>query len=287
MAAPSPPARSGGAVRALAWVGGVLGGLALAYLLILWLFPASRVEGALLGPVGPVVALVVGAVSFFSPCVLPLLPGYLSYVSGLSGEELGEAAARKRVLLATVLFVLGFATMFTALGVAVSAVGQALLENQLLLTRIGGAVVILMGVAFALPGVIPALERERRPLMSRVRPGVGGAYLLGLAFAVGWAPCVGPGLGVILTLGFSEGSVARAAVLLFSFSLGFGIWFVLSGLAVRRALAATAWMRRRARLLQTVGGVFMVAIGVLLLTGVWETVIAPLRRWTATFAPPV
>jgi cytochrome c-type biogenesis protein len=98
---------------------------------------------------------------------------------------------------------------------------------------------------------------------------------------------VGPGLGIILTLGFTEGSVARAAVLLFSFSLGFGIWFVLSGLAVRRALAATAWMRLRARLLQTIGGVFMVAIGVLLLTGVWETVIAPLRRWTATFAPPL
>lgn len=248
----------------------------------------ATVRGALLGPAGFVVAFFVGTVSFFSPCILPLLPGYLSFVSGLSSEEAERTAqARRRALLGIGLFVLGFATMFTALGAAASFVGDFLIRNLRDVNRVAGAVVIVMGLAFAVPGLVPFLERERRPFLNRVRPGIAGAYPLGLAFAAGWTPCVGPGLGVMLTLGLTEGSVARASLLLFFFSLGFGVWFLLAGLGLRRALTASGWMRARLRMLQAIGGLFMIAIGVLLVTDQWNNVIAPLERLINRFAPPI
>jgi cytochrome c-type biogenesis protein len=247
----------------------------------------SGLQGALLGPAGFVVAFFVGMVSFFSPCILPLLPGYLSYVSGLSGEEMEAAEGRRKVLLGISLFVLGFATMFTLLGIVASALGQFFTRNLATIERVAGAIVIVMGLAFVAPSLFPFLERERRPLLQRVRPGVAGAYPLGLAFAAGWTPCVGPGLGVILTLGTVSGSVWRAALLLVFFSFGFGVWFVLAGLGMRRALAASDWLRRHARVIQTAGGVLMIAIGVLLVTDQWNNLIAPLRRLTNDFTPPV
>ena len=246
------------------------------------------VRGALLGPVGFIVAFFVGTVSFFSPCILPLLPGYLSFVSGLSGEESEQTrTARRRTLLGVGLFVLGFATMFTGLGIAASAVGGFLLNHLSTINRIAGGVVIVMGLAFLLPGLIPVLEKERRPFFSKVKPGIAGAYPLGLAFAAGWTPCVGPGLGVMLALGATQGSAWRAALLLFFFSMGFGVWFLLAGLGLRRAFIASAWLRARLRIVQAIGGVFMIAIGVLLVTDQWNNVIAPLQRLINRFAPPV
>lgn len=263
--------------RGLFWV--LLGVAALVVLLLLVTgVIACPGEGALLGPVGIPVAFVVGAVSFFSPCILPLLPGYLSFVSGLTGEEIEGAAARRRLLAGTSLFVLGFATLFTALGAAASLVGGWLNDHLLGITRIAGVIVVLMGLAFVVPGLMRFMEVDRRPLLGRVKPGVGGAYPLGFAFAAGWTPCVSPGLGVLLTLGAVEGSVVRGAVLLFAFSLGFGIWFILGGLGVRRALVASAWMRQRTRAIQVVGGVMMLAIGVLLVTDRWSDVMSPIRR---------
>jgi cytochrome c-type biogenesis protein len=249
---------------------------------------STGVRGALLGPVGFIVAFFVGTVSFFSPCILPLLPGYLSFVSGLSGEEAEQSkAARRRMLLGIGLFVLGFATMFTALGIAASVVGSFLLNHLVGINRIAGAVVIVMGLAFLVPGLFPFLERERRPFFNRVRPGVAGAYPLGLAFAAGWTPCVGPGLGVMLTLGLTEGQAWRAGLLLFFFSMGFGVWFLLAGLGLRRAFAASGWLRARLRIVQTIGGTLMIAIGVLLVTDQWNNVIAPLQRLVNRFAPPI
>jgi cytochrome c-type biogenesis protein len=250
---------------------------------------SSGVNGALLGPAGFVVAFFVGTVSFFSPCILPLLPGYLSFASGLSGEEAeASAAARRRTLLGIGLFVLGFATMFTALGAAASLIGGFLLRNLRNVNRIAGAIVIVMGLAFMVPGLFPYLETERRPFLQRVRPGISGAYPLGLAFAAGWTPCVGPGLGVMLTLGATPGgSVWRSILLLFFFSMGFGVWFLLAGLGLRRALTASAWLRTKLRAVQTVGGILMVAIGVLLVTDQWNNVIAPLQRVINRFTPPV
>jgi cytochrome c-type biogenesis protein len=255
---------------------------------LLFAIESSGVRGAVLGPAGFIVAFFVGTVSFFSPCILPLLPGYLSFVSGLSGEEAERTrAARRRALAGIGLFVLGFATMFTLLGVAASAVGDFLLRNLRDVNRVAGAVVIVMGIAFAIPGLLPFLEKERRPFLSRVKPGIAGAYPLGLAFAAGWTPCVGPGLGVMLTLGATEGSVWRAGLLLFFFSMGFGVWFLLAGLGLRRALTASQWLRSKLRVVQTAGGVLMIAIGILLVADQWNNVIAPLQRLVNHFTPSI
>jgi cytochrome c-type biogenesis protein len=272
--------------RGLAWTIGIAGAIAGLFFLVVWLLPASEIDGALLGPVGIVVAFLVGVISFFSPCILPLLPGYLSFVSGLSGEELEAQGARKRVLAGTSLFVLGFAFVFTALGAAASAVGGFFLDNLSVFNRVAGVLVIAVGIAFLVPG-LSFLERERRPLMRNVKPGVAGAFPLGLAFAVGWTPCVGPGLGAILSLGLVEATVWRGALLTFFFSLGFGMWFVLAGLGAQRAFKTSSWLKRNTRPLQAVGGVFMIAIGVLLVTNRWEELLSPLRRLINSFAPPV
>ncbi len=245
---------------------------------------AEAVDRAILGPLGIPVAFLVGMVSFFSPCILPLVPGYLSFVSGLSGEALDSPSARKRILGGTLLFVLGFSLVFTALGAAATGLGFYVLANQAVFERIAGSIVIVMGLSFLVPGMFRVLERERRPFLSRVKPGVAGAFPLGLAFAIGWIPCVGPGLGTILTLSTGERSIGRGAVMLFAFSLGFGVWFILGGLAFRRATSAVAALRRHQQGLRVAGGVFLLTIGVLLVSGLWGAIMAPIRRAARDFA---
>ncbi|MCA1832788.1 MAG: cytochrome c biogenesis CcdA family protein [Actinomycetota bacterium] len=248
------------------------------------------------------VAFLVGVVSFFTPCILPLVPGYLSFVSGLSGEALDEGRGGHRVLAGTLLFMLGFAVVFTGFGAAATTVGRFLNDEHSVFDKVAGGIVILMGLIFLMPALVRLatgardvrylrflrfLEMERRPFLANVKPGLAGAFPLGVAFAIGWTPCVGPGLGVILSFAFVESSATRGAILLLSFSLGFGVWFVLGGLAFRRATAAIAWLRRHQMTLQVVGGVFLLAIGVLLVTNKWLDVIAPLRRLVTNYAPPV
>lgn len=248
----------------------------------------NGVEGALTGPVGFLVAFFVGTVSFFSPCVLPLLPGYLSYMSGVGGHEIevsGEAS-KARVVRAVLLFVGGFAVVFTALGASASALGDFLVRNLPVVTRIAGAIVIVMGMSFLLPKLFPFLERENRPFLKHVKPGIGRAFPLGMAFAAGWTPCVGPGLGVMLTLAANEGSVLRGSVLLLFFSLGFGIWFLLAALGAERLLRSARWGRNLRRF-QVAGGVVMVVIGVLLVTNLWYDVMGPLIRWSNRFTPAI
>ena len=271
---------------------------------------SEGVQGAISGAAGIPVAFFVGVLSFFTPCILPLLPGYISYVSGVTGEELEAGKRRRRVLAGTLLFTLGFALVFTALGATFSAVGGLLLDHFSIVNRIAGVFVILMGVAFLLTvstkrlvavsntgGARAAAARgslvlarfvgqERGP-EGRPSAGLIGALPLGMAFAVTWTPCVGPGLATILTLAGSEGSALRGATLLFSFSLGFGVWFVLGGLAFRRATGAVAAIRRHLPALTFVGGVFLIAIGILLVTNLWGDVLAPFRRWLARFTPPI
>ena len=271
---------------------------------------SNGVEDAIAGAAGIPVAFVVGMVSFFTPCILPLLPGYLSYVSGVSGEELEAGARRSRVLVGTLLFVLGFALIFSTLGATASAIGGFFLDNFPLVERISGVFVIVMGIAFLLTistrwlmttgesgGVLAPVARgglvvarvvgQERGMHGRPSAGVIGALPLGAAFAVTWTPCVGPGLATVLTIAGSEGSAARGALLLFSFSLGFGFWFVLGGLAFRRATRAVAAIRRRMTALTLVGGVFLVTIGVLLVTNQWGNLLAPIRRWLVRFTPPI
>jgi cytochrome c-type biogenesis protein len=269
------------------------------------------VQRAISGATGIPVAFFVGMVSFFSPCILPLLPGYLSYVSGVSGEELEIGAKRSRVFAGTVLFTLGFAIVFTMLGFATgSLTGSFGFLLGTTAERVAGAIVIVMGLAFLSTLYVRTLQRwsdqggarsgvgraglamarvfgtERR-LEVRPAAGVAGAFPLGAAFAVGWIPCVGPGLGTILAIAGGGGSGPRGAGLLFSFSLGFGVWFVLGGLAFHRATRALAFLRRNVRVLTAIGGIFLLSIGILLVTNLWGDVMAPFRRWTNTFTPPV
>lgn len=269
------------------------------------------VQGAIAGPAGIPVAFVVGMISFFSPCIFPLLPGYLSYVSGVSGEEVDLGSRRGRVFAGTLLFTLGFAIVFTMLGFATGSISGSfgfLLGPTA--ERVAGAIVILMGLAFLSTLYVRTLERwshgggqrsgigkaglavarvfgtERR-VEYRPSAGIAGALPLGAAFAIGWIPCVGPGLGTIFTIAGGGGSGPRGAALLLSFSFGFGVWFILGGLVFHKATRVLAFLRRNIRTITALGGVFLLTIGVLLVAGLWGDVIGPLQRWASRFTPPI
>ncbi len=215
------------------------------------------------------VALVAGLVSFFSPCVIPLLPGYLSYATGLGGADL-EDAGRGRMVAGAVLFVLGFSLVFVALGSLSGALGAWLITWQRQITVVLGVLTIVLGLAFA--GLVPWLQREWR--VHRV-PAVGlaAAPLLGVLFGLGWTPCIGPTLGVITTLSINEATAARGALLSGVYALGLGLPFVLAALAYRRMLGAFGWIRRHQRWVTRTGGLMLVVVGVLLVTGLWAELV--------------
>lgn len=239
--------------------------------------------------IGPVaLSLMAGVLSFTSPCCLPLMPGYLSYVSGVIPDGAGAVATRRRVLGAALLFVLGFSVVFTLLGATASAAGSFLLQHRLLLERVGGVVVIVMGLVFMGALRIPALSREVRFDLRRIPTGPAGAVPLGMAFAVGWTPCVGPVLAGVLAAAATTGSVGVGAGLLFVYSLGLGIPFVVLALAQARAARTFAWFRRHARGVELAGGAVLVTMGALMFTGQWIRLFAPLLRWYArTGWPPI
>lgn len=224
-------------------------------------------------------ALVAGVISFTSPCCLPLMPGYLSYVSGVAGGGSEAVAVKSRVVGAAALFVAGFALVFTLLGASASVLGFFLLRNRQTLIKIARILVIVMGLLTIGVIRIPFLYREFRIDLRRVRPGPLGAVPLGMAFAIGWTPCIGPVLAGILTAAAATQSVGRGAALLFVYSLGLGIPFILLALGYTREGRLIAWLRRHGRAIEGVGGSILIAMGILMITGQWLRLFTPLIRW--------
>jgi cytochrome c-type biogenesis protein len=284
------------------------------------------------------IAAAAGLVSFLSPCVLPLVPGYLSYITGLTGADLGMVAASaparvpatvgaggsddgagsgagpnaggasssadaaatatdvvtppalstvtrsSRVLLGTLGFVAGFSVIFISYGALFGALGGALLVHQETITRVMGVVVILLGLAFM--GVLPGMTREYR-FHRAPRIGIWSAPLLGALFGLGWTPCIGPTLAAVQTLAFTEGSALRGAVLSLAYCVGLGVPFVLLGLAFRRLAGTLSWVRGHYLLVMRIGGGMLIAIGVLLLTGLWSDLMILMRTWSGSFEVPL
>lgn len=216
--------------------------------------------------VGLVAALFAGAVSFLSPCVLPLVPGYLSAVTGVSAGEL-EGASARRVLVPSLIFVASFSAIFIALGLGATGVGQAFSENRRLLEKIAAALIIAMGVFFVASLFVARLNREWRLDALMERAGRGGPLVAGAAFAVAWTPCVGPTLGAILSAAALSESAPRAALLLAVYSAGLAIPFLLTSLAFARMTRAFAVVKRNYRWIMAGGGAVLVVMGVLIWTG--------------------
>jgi cytochrome c-type biogenesis protein len=231
------------------------------------------------------VAAIAGLVSFFSPCVLPLLPGYLSYVSGVAAQDL-QAARRGRLLAGAVLFVLGFSAVFVLGGALFGSIGLELRRYQDTLSIIAGILVIVVGLAFI--GFVPLLQRDVRV---HAVPAVGLAIapLLGVFFAVGWIPCIGPTLVAVLGLSMAsdDASASRGALLTMFYCLGLGIPFVLAALGFGRFMHAVSWFRRHQRAVSIAGGAMLIAVGVLLVTGIWDDMVGEMQTWVTGFEPPV
>jgi len=219
-------------------------------------------------PLGFAVAFFGGMLSFLSPCVLPLVPGYLSLMSGVTASELAEptAAVQRRVLRATLLFVAGFTLVFMFLFAGASAVGQTLTDHQRGLNQVAGAVTIAMGLVIAGLVTPAVLQRERRFQVSPARLGAFAPPAMGMAFAFGWTPCIGPILAAVLPLAASSGTLARGMAMLVAYSLGLGVPFVAAGLALGRLEGTFSWVKRHFRVINVVSGLLLAAFGVLLLT---------------------
>jgi len=266
------------------------------------------------------VAAAAGAVTFLSPCCLPLVPGYLSFVTGMAGAggsaagpvpapspaaatagdgsgvalaapplaATAAAAPRGRVVAGTALFVLGFSVVFVAYGAALGGLGHLLTGHARLLTQILGGLTIVLGLLFA--GALDRFSFAGRIVRPSARPkaGLAGAPLLGVMFGLGWTPCIGPTLTAVLALSASSGTVARGAALAFVYALGLGIPFLLVAFGFQAAMRTFAFFRRHARLVTRIGGAMLICVGLLEVTGAWSTVMAWLQvHWVSSYQPPI
>ncbi|RNL65840.1 cytochrome c biogenesis protein CcdA [Nocardioides marmoriginsengisoli] len=219
------------------------------------------------------VAVAAGLVSFLSPCVVPLLPGYLSYMTGLAGLDL-NSANRGRMLAGSTLFVFGFSVVFVSYGAAFGSLGAWLWRFQDTISVVLGAMTVLVGVAFL--GRLSWLQRDVR-FHRLPAVGVAAAPLLGVLFGLGWTPCIGPTLSAITWLAMNEGSAQRGAALGLAYCLGLGLPFIAAAVAYQRMLGAISWVRRHQRIVSTSGGVMLIAVGLLLVTGLWDRAVDAVR----------
>ncbi len=214
--------------------------------------------------------------------------GYLPYISALPVAEMGVADARKVTLRASLLLVGGFTTVFVSLGIGATAFGSVFLRNQDVIVRWFGVVIIVLGLSTMGVLRVPILMRERRLDLARIPRGPAWAFPMGMAFAAGWAPCIGPVLATILATAAVGGTVVWGGVLLGLYSLGLGVPFVLLALGFSRAQTSLAWLRRHGRLIEVLGGVLLIGIGVLFVTERWQVLFRPMQRWFAEFGwPPI
>lgn len=233
--------------------------------------------------IGIFVALLAGLLSFLSPCVLPLVPSYVSFITGLGMEELeqGGGEVKKVTLVHSLLFVGGFTLIFLAMGAGATAIGQLLREHKELVARIGGLIIIFFGLLLLGVIPIPLFSREKRYQFQNKPVGYVGTAAVGMAFGAGWVPCIGPILGAILTLAANTESVAQGMALLFVYSLGLAIPFVLSALALTAFLAWFQKFRRYIRYVEWAAGILLILVGLLLVTGKFTL----LAGWLTQFTP--
>ncbi|MFJ5553257.1 cytochrome c biogenesis CcdA family protein [Streptomyces sp. NPDC093225] len=225
-------------------------------------------------------ALLGGLVSFFSPCVLPLVPGYLSYVTGVGGADLAEAR-RGRMVAGAGLFVLGFTAVFVSGGALFGYFGDTLQAHKEVISRVLGGLVILLGLFFM--GWIPGLTMREFRFHKKPAAGLLGAPVLGVLFGIGWTPCMGPTLAAATSLAFEQGSAARGALLTTVFCLGLGVPFVLTAVAFRKALGAFDWVKKHYAWVMRIGGGMLILTGLLLVTGTWDSIIGEMQGWSDGF----
>lgn len=229
------------------------------------------------------IAFVAGILSFLSPCVLPLVPGYLAFITGVSTDELKAKDKRSwwKILLSSVIFVLGFSAVFVALGASAFVLSDFIGRNKLLIEKIAGVLIIIFGLFIIGVLKIPFLYREKRFHLTNRPTGLAGIFLLGAAFAFGWTPCVGPILSSIILLASAQETIAKGILLLGIYSLGLGIPFIITGLIFNRILGLFSWVKRHYRLVNIVSGALLIATGVLLFTGR----LAHLSSWLSQIIP--
>ncbi|GHC65976.1 cytochrome c biogenesis CcdA family protein [Streptomyces cinnamoneus] len=230
------------------------------------------------------VAVLGGLVSFFSPCVLPLVPGYLSYVTGVSGADLAEAR-KGRMVAGASLFVLGFSAVFVSFGALFGFFGTTLLEYKDTISTVLGALTIVLGLGFM--GVFNLFGQREFRFHTRPAMGLIGAPLLGVLFGLGWAPCIGPTLAAVLSLSSNQASAGRGALLTVAYCVGLGLPFVAAAVAFRRALGAFGWVKRHYAWVMRLGGGMLVVVGLLLVTGWWDSMVQDLQTWSSQYTPGI
>lgn len=231
------------------------------------------------------IALLAGLISFASPCILPLVPGYLGYVGGFAGnagDTTDPKAERRRLILGVLLFILGFTLVFVTFGIVFGVAGLVLNQWLDLIIRVAGVVIIVMGLVFI--GGFGRLQRTFKPQW-RVATGLGGAPLLGIVFGLGWTPCVGPTLIAVSALSLDSGSPWRAAVLAFAYCIGLGVPFLLVAFGFGWATTTIAWVRRNIRVVNLTGGLILVALGILMVSGLWRAWMSALGAVIVSFVP--